>query len=264
MAPTPPAGGPLRPAWRRGGPPGLAALNCHAFRLAATELQRRHRPRGHSPSAPTAPPELRRAVELAPMNCPIQPRRRCPPPPPERPTRAVSRPTTELAPPKMAGSTLQPHAGRTARRPSWPTTPTPVPQLWNRSSERRAAPFPCEGAARHRVDRRYRFALGASASGSASKTLARDGGCRVNSQDPRVRSVVGEINGNWPSNEVGCPINRASSSNWTGVVPRPIDAPAFRVVCATASTSSERPVENHRSSPPPGLGGGPIVRPRPS
>jgi hypothetical protein len=65
----------LAPGW----PAGLAALNCHAFRLAATELQRRHRPRGHSPAAPTAPPELRRAVELAPMRCPIQPRRRCPP-----------------------------------------------------------------------------------------------------------------------------------------------------------------------------------------
>jgi hypothetical protein len=35
--------------------------------------------------------------------------------------------------------------GRTARRPSWPTTPTPIPQLWNRSRERSLLPSHARG-----------------------------------------------------------------------------------------------------------------------
>jgi hypothetical protein len=38
---------------------------------------------------------------------------------------------------------------------------------------------------------------GASVCAGAAPTPALDGGCRVNSQDPPVCSVVGEINGNW-------------------------------------------------------------------
>jgi len=33
---------------------------------------------------------------------------------------------------------------------------------------------PCEGAARHRVDRRYRFGVASERVGDSSKTLARD------------------------------------------------------------------------------------------
>ena len=78
--------------------------------------------------------------------------------PRERPTTtAASRPRTELAPPKWAGSTLQPHAAR-RRAAELADDADARTATVNRSSERLAAPFPCEGAARHRVDRRYRFA----------------------------------------------------------------------------------------------------------
>jgi hypothetical protein len=143
----------LAPGW----PAGLAALKCHAFRFTATELKHRHRPRGHNPAVPTAPPELRRAVDLAPRGCPIQPRRRCRALRGKADESSMAR-TTELAPPNGQDRPLQPHAagrraGRVDRRRRRPHR--------NGEQEQRAprCSLLMRGAARHRVDRRCRFAL---------------------------------------------------------------------------------------------------------
>jgi hypothetical protein len=140
----------------------------HAFRFAATELQRRHRPRRHSPAAPTAPPELRRAVELAPMRCPIQPRRRCPPLRwnDRREQYRARRPSSRRpnGQDRRSSHTRQDGAQAELAHDADARTAT--------VGQEQQAPrcsLPMRGAARHRVDRRYRFTLGASASGQPSR-----------------------------------------------------------------------------------------------
>jgi hypothetical protein len=94
--------------FRPGGPVACSYAHQRDARRA-TELQRVHRPR---PAAPTAPPELRRAVDLTPRSCPIQPRRRSTPLHGNARRGAASRPRTELAPPERTGSALPPDAVR--------------------------------------------------------------------------------------------------------------------------------------------------------
>jgi hypothetical protein len=144
ITPTPPAGGPLRLTGRRGGPPVWWRLLCQAFASRRPSCRGVTDPCGYSPAAPTAPPALSGAVELAPMRMSDPVSATCPPW--ERPTKAASHPKTELAPPQMGGTGPWSHTwqdgaldrvGRRCRRP--------YRNCGTRSSERLAAPFSCGG-----------------------------------------------------------------------------------------------------------------------
>ena len=119
-------------------------------------------PRGHPPAAPTAPPELRRAVELAPMRCPIQSRRRCPSLCGNG-RREQHRPDDRAGAAQMRRIDAGVHTWQGGAQAELADDADARTQL--RSSERLAVPFPCE----RRRDRASTVVtasrLGASASG---------------------------------------------------------------------------------------------------
>ena len=96
------------------------------------------------PAAPTAPPELRRAVDLAPRSCPIQPRRRC------TPLLGKGRREQHRAPgpssrrPNGQGRRRS-HTRHDGAQAELADDADARTATVNRSSERLAAPFACEG-----------------------------------------------------------------------------------------------------------------------
>ena len=94
---------------------------------------------GRVPDAPARPASRRNYAGPSwsrQMSCPIQPRRRCPPlrGNGRREQHRARRPSSRRANQQILAAATR---GRTARRPSCPTTPTPVPQPWEQ--EQRAS-----------------------------------------------------------------------------------------------------------------------------
>jgi hypothetical protein len=90
--------------------------------------------------------------------------------------------------------------------------------------------------------RRAHLVQGSALAGRSSATTKRKilsaattRGCRVNIQNPPICSVVGEINRSKPQMRSLSHHLVVFNVHGDGDVPRPIDAPAFRVAYATAS-----------------------------